>query len=286
MSPDAPRRPDTAAGSPGEAAHAALTSGGNPTADGPGGRGPERRGSRKGLVVFGAVATFVTLVLLALGIWQVQRLSWKLDLIARVDARVSAAPADAPRADVWDTITADDDAYRHIRIDGTFRHEAETLVQATTERGPGFWVMTPLVRDDGSTVLINRGFVPPDRRDPASRSAGNVPGPTHIVGLLRLTEPGGGFLRENDPAADRWYSRDVAAIAAARGLPQTAPYFIDADGTENAGGLPVGGLTRIVFPNNHLVYALTWFALAAMLVGAMVVIGRREWARAAGDPEA
>ena len=268
MSPDPSRRPETAAGSP------------RKTGSAGGGR------SRTGLVVFGAVSAVVTVVLLTLGIWQVQRLFWKLDLIERVDARVNAAPVDAPRADQWSSITAANDEYRHIRVTGTFRHDAKTLVQATTERGPGFWVVTPLVRDDGSTVLVNRGFVPPDRRDPAIRAAGNVEGEAQVVGLLRLSEPGGGFLRDNDPAGHRWYSRDVAAIAAARGLTQTAPYFIDADGTDNPGGLPVGGLTRVVFPNNHLVYALTWFALAAMLIGAMVMIGRREWARASADPEA
>ncbi|NHT78103.1 SURF1 family protein [Rhizobiaceae bacterium CRRU44] len=284
MSPDTPRRLDTAAGSPLRAAPPA--SGRSTEGHAADGGASSGRGSRRGLVLLGAVATFVTVVLLALGIWQVQRLFWKLDLIERVDARVHAAPVEAPRADQWSSITAGNDEYRHISVSGTFRHEAETLVQATTERGPGFWVVTPLVRDDGTAILVNRGFVPPDRRDPATRSAGNVSGSTHLVGLLRLSEPGGGFLRENDPSGNRWYSRDVAAIATARGLHQAAPYFIDADGTENPGGFPVGGLTRIVFPNNHLVYALTWFALAAMLIGAMLVIGRREWARASVDPEA
>ncbi|SES34308.1 SURF1 family protein [Rhizobium sp. NFR03] len=272
MSPDKPRRSDTAAGSPAKASAAESSA-------------PAVRGSRRSLVVLGAVATFVTVVLLALGIWQVQRLFWKLDLIERVDARVHAAPVEAPRADQWSSITPTSDEYRHISVSGTFRHDAETLVQATTERGPGFWVVTPLVRDDGTTVLINRGFVPPDRRVPASRSAGNGQSPIRVVGLLRLSEPGGGFLRKNDPSGDRWYSRDVAAIATARGLDREAPYFIDADGTENPGGFPIGGLTRVVFPNNHLVYALTWFALAAMLIGAMVVIGRREW-RASADHRA
>ena len=88
-----------------------------------------------------------------------------------------------------------------------------------TELGGGYWVMTPLVRDDGTTVLVNRGFVPADKRDPASwRSA--EPAAVTVTGLLRMTEPGGAFLRSNDPAADRWYSRDVAAIAASRGSRQ------------------------------------------------------------------
>nr|WP_246548675.1 SURF1 family protein [Ancylobacter oerskovii] len=213
-----------------------------------------------------------------LGAWQVQRLFWKLDLIERVEARIHADPAEAPA-----TASAADE-YRRVRLAGHFLNDRETLVQAVTELGGGFWVLTPLVRDDGTTVLVNRGFVPPDRRDPASRAAGQVEAPVAVVGLLRLTEPGGGFLRHNDPAGERWYSRDVAAIAAARGLAgPVAPYFVDADATPVPGGMPVGGLTVVRFANNHFVYALTWFALAGMCVAAAVFLRRRP-AGAGGVP--
>jgi surfeit locus 1 family protein len=90
---------------------------------------------------------------------------------------------------------------------------------------------------------------------------------TTVTGLLRINEPKGTLLRSNVPAEERWYSRDVTAIAAARGLQNVAPYFIDADDTKNPGDLPVGGLTQIVFPNNHLVYAITWYGLAVMTFG-------------------
>jgi surfeit locus 1 family protein len=122
-------------------------------------------------------------------------------------------------------------------------------------------------------VLINRGFVPPERRDQATRLEGNPAGVVSITGLLRMTEPNGGFLRNNDPAGDRWYSRDVEAIAAARGLPGSAPFFIDADATPNPGSYPQGGLTVVKFHNNHLIYALTWFGLALMLAGACLHTG-------------
>ena len=138
----------------------------------------------------------------------------------------------------------------------------------------GFWVVTPLRTTSGDVVLVNRGFVPPERRDPATRGEGDPQAEVTVTGLLRMTEPKGAFLRTNDPASDRWYSRDVAAIAAARGLSQVAPFFIDADATPNAGGYPIGGLTVIAFPNNHLIYALTWFALALMLAGAYLRIVR------------
>lgn len=213
-------------------------------------------------------AALLSAVFIALGTWQVQRLGWKKGLIARTEARVSAAPVGPPDARAWPAIQAAplDFEYRRLRLQGEFLHADEALVQASTTLGAGFWVLTPLRLQDGSTVLVNRGFVPPDRRDPAKREAAPPAGPVSVTGLLRISEPHGGFLRENDPAANRWHSRDVAAIAAARGLPaeRVAPYFVDAEATP-AGQWPVGGLTVLRFTDNHLVYALTWFALAAMV---------------------
>ncbi|HTJ59162.1 MAG TPA: SURF1 family protein [Devosiaceae bacterium] len=229
------------------------------------------------LVTLGLLAALGVALLLGLGIWQLERRVWKLDLIEQVDARVHADPVPAPGASAWPTITTDADQYLRVTARGHFLNDKETLVQAVTDLGSGFWVLTPLVTDQGSTVLINRGFVPPDQRAPSSRVAGEIAGEAVVTGLLRITEPGGGFLRSNDPEHDRWYSRDVAAIASARQLDHVAPYFIDADGTPNPGGSPVGGLTVISFPNNHLVYALTWFVLAAMLAGGAVYVGYDEW---------
>jgi surfeit locus 1 family protein len=210
----------------------------------------------------------------ALGVWQLERRVWKLDLIERVDQRVHAAPAAAPGPADWPKVSAAADEYRRVRLTGAFEPGRETLVQATTELGPGFWVLAPFRTTEGFAVLVNRGFVPSDRRDPASRAA--PAGRTEITGLLRITEPKGGFLRDNDPAADLWRSRDVAGIAAARGIKNVAPYFVDADSTPNPGGWPVGGLTVIAFRNSHLVYALTWFGLALMVLGGASIVARHE----------
>lgn len=212
---------------------------------------------------FAAAALVVAACLAALGVWQIERRAWKHELIAAVDARIHAAPVAAPGPDRWPGIDAKGDAYRRVTASGHFRYDRETLVQAVTERGAGYWVLTPF-ETPRFTMLVNRGFVPKERRDPASREAGNVSGEVMVTGLLRVTEPKGAFLRSNDPAADRWYSRDVAAIAKARGLDGVAPYFVDADATPNPGGYPVGGLTVVHFRDNHLVYALTWFALCAL----------------------
>lgn len=210
----------------------------------------------------------------ALGVWQVQRRAWKHDLVEAVQTRSAANSVEAPGPQEWPQISADRDAYRRVMLTGTFRHDRETLVQAVTDLGGGFWVLTPLV-GERFTVLVNRGFVPPDRRAPETRAQGNPAGPVSVTGLLRITEPAGGFLRTNDAAGDRWYSRDVAAIAAARSLDRTAPYFIDADATTNSGGYPVGGLTVVRFSDNHLVYALTWFALAIGCAWGANMIWRR-----------
>ncbi len=217
------------------------------------------------VAVFGVA---LTCLLLALGLWQIERLEWKLGLIERVDTRIHSRPVEPPVGEAWDLGLASDHEYRPIRVVGTFVHAAETLVQAVTDHGSGYWVMTPLVDKAGHLFLINRGFVPSDRANATSRLLGQVEGEIDVTGLLRLSEPNGGFMRTNDPNHDRWYSRDVAAISKARGLRETAPYFIDADAAANPGGYPIGGLTVLSFRNPHLGYALTWFALAAMVAGA------------------
>jgi len=240
---------------------------------------PSASGARARVILVCLLALAAFTLFLALGTWQLQRRAWKLDLIARVNARVHAPPSLAPGPDAWSQISAASDAYRRVSVAGVFENDKETLVQAVTDLGPGFWVMTPLVSDRGFTVLINRGFVAPERVDPAARAPGQIKGPILVNGLLRISEPHGGFLRRNDPLHNRWYSRDVAAIAAARALPSglTAPYFIDADATPNPGGLPVGGLTRIAFPNSHLVYALTWYSLALVVAVGVAYAAREEW---------
>jgi surfeit locus 1 family protein len=220
-----------------------------------------------------SLAVFTSLI--ALGVWQIERRAWKLALIDRVEQRIHAAPHPVPTVQAWPTVTAASDEYRHVTTTGRFLHDRETLVKAVTDEGGGYWVLTPLERDDGRTILINRGFVPTELRDRSTRRDGDPQGNVEITGLLRMTEPKGGFLRNNDPAHDRWYSRDVIAIAAARSLNDVAPFFIDADAAprtnDKASGYPIGGLTVVRFPNNHLIYALTWFALAFMLAGKLFV---------------
>jgi surfeit locus 1 family protein len=209
-----------------------------------------------------ALLAVVIFLFVGLGTWQLYRLQWKLALIERVDSRVHAAPTAAPARADWTGVTAAADEYRHVSLSGVFLDDQTVRVQAATVLGAGFWVVTPLRQADGSIVLVNRGFV--------ESGQDAAPGSPHgqsvkLDGLLRMTEPGGAFLRNNDPAEGRWYSRDVQAIAQQQKLSDVAPYFVDADAAQNADkSAPVAGLTVVAFHNNHLVYALTWYALALM----------------------
>lgn len=231
----------------------------------------------------------------ALGTWQVYRLQWKLALIERVDQRVHAPAIDAPAVAQWPQVSAETDEYRHVRITGVYLPGADTLTLASLERGIGYWVLTPLCTADGGIVLVNRGFVPAGaggwraqpappkvRADACGTLAESAAAPSTVSGLLRLSEIASA-LRKNEPARNYWYTRDTKAIAEARGLPAVAPYFIDADAASAAAAnlpvpgetaLPVGGLTVVSFVNNHLVYALTWYGLALMVVAAAVWVVR------------
>jgi len=229
------------------------------------------RAARIALIVSAALSS---LGFLALTAWQIQRLGWKEDLIARVERQVHAEPVAPPAPAAWGAVGKPDE-YRRLRLHGRFEPH-EVLVQATTELGGGHWVMAPLRLDGGGVLLINRGFVPPEQRAPELHAPPD--GPVDLTGLLRLSEPGGGPLRHNVPAEGRWYSRDVAGIAAQLQLAgPVAPFFVDesADPAQPR-RWPRPGLTVLRFNNNHAVYAATWLALAAMAAAAAGYLVREE----------
>jgi surfeit locus 1 family protein len=244
---------------------------------------------RKGISPLLAALALLLIVLFAgLGTWQVVRLQWKLDLIARVDARLKAAPAAPPAASRWGAITSESDEYRRILLTGVYLYDLTTPVQALTEQGSGYWLMTPMCLVDGTIVLVNRGFIPaelgartryaPMRADADPCAHARAAGTATVSGLLRTSEHGP-LMRANVPLENRWYSRDVAAIKAARHILQAAPFFVDAGARQNPPGSPdqpEGGLTVVSFHNSHLVYAITWYALALMVAGASwwIVRGR------------
>ena len=242
-------------------------------------------------IVLAVCAALLFTGFVALGTWQVYRLQWKLALIERVDQRVHAAAIAAPAPDCWSQVSAANDEYRHVYASGVFLHELSSKVQAVTELGAGYWLLTPLRAEDGSVVFINRGFITEAqskeifpvqaKANPAVLGNGRR---ILVTGLLRISEPGGGFLRKNDIAGERWYSRDVQALAQPHKLSSVAPYFIDAEvdkgntfsNPDASLARPVAGLTVISFHNSHMVYALTWYALALMMAGAAFWVTREE----------
>ncbi|MBD8897675.1 SURF1 family protein [Rhodanobacter sp. DHG33] len=220
------------------------------------------------------VALFSAFV--ALGSWQVHRLAWKTALIAHVDERVHAPPVPAPGPAEWPRITEADDAYRHVLLTGTWLPGRQVRVWTATAAGSGYWILAPLRRDDGSIVLVNRGFAPEGWCNFKGDCPAAPSGEVTVTGLLRISEPSG-WIPHNDAATDTWYTRDVPVIAKARGLANVAPYFVDADAGADASAWPRGGLTVVQFPNHHLNYLITWYLLALMVLGAAGYVARDEY---------
>ncbi|MBV8472620.1 MAG: SURF1 family protein [Hyphomicrobiales bacterium] len=222
-----------------------------------------------------AIATLAgVVILIGLGDWQLHRLAWKEGLIAEVTTRVHAAPVEPPAEADWPSLKPSDYEYRHVRIAGVYDGAHQALVYRALENphgpyaGPGYLVITPLRRADGSVILVNRGFVPEDQKDKAALAANQ--GQTIVTGLMRSSEERNFFTPADDPAKGRWYTRDVAAIAHATELQRHAPFSIDADAGADRNALPEGGETIIDFPNNHFSYAMTWFGMALALIGVFV----------------
>lgn len=222
--------------------------------------------------------------LLALGTWQVQRLAWKEDLLATIDARLDAAPVQV--AEIESRVAAGGDIrYTPVTAAGVFDHERERHFFATYRGASGYFVYTPLELEDGRHVLVNRGFVPFDRKAAETRLQGQVEGVVTVTGLAREQLDGkpSFIVPDNDLPANIFYWKDWTAMVESAGLApaETLPFFIDADDAPNPGRLPIGGVTRIDLPNNHLQYAITWYGLAATLV---IVVGAFIWRRMRPTP--
>jgi surfeit locus 1 family protein len=224
-----------------------------------------------------AVATLIGCVfLILLGVWQLHRLAWKEGLIAEIAARAKAPPQPLPPQSEWAQLRPDDYEYRHVELDGAFDNGKEALVfrpAGGAARGPGYLVLTPLKLDSGAYVIVNRGFVSVELKDPAAR--GEIEGRAHVTGLMRQPESRNFFTPADDPETDQYFTRDPALIAGHFGLAPAAPFSVDADENPKSAVLPRGGASELTFPNNHLAYALTWFGLALALIGVFAVFARQ-----------
>lgn len=235
-------------------------------------RTPVSGAKRLAALLLGLIAIAI---LLGLGTWQVQRLAWKEDLIATIQSRIHADPM--PLKDallVGKTIAAME--YTPVIFTGVFDHRYERHFFATHKGASGFYIYTPLKLDGGDWIFVNRGFVPYEKKEPATRPEGQVTGAVTITGLMRpsLLEKPSSIVPHNDPDKNIFYWKDIRAMRDTSGLPASEPVlslFVDANDAPNPGGLPVGGVTIIDLPNNHLQYALTWYGLAAALAGVLGV---------------
>jgi surfeit locus 1 family protein len=223
--------------------------------------------------------------LVVLGTWQVERKAWKETLIATLDERLAAPPMALPPLADWAKLDADDE-YRRVKFSATFDNGKEALVYASASAfrpdvaGTGYWVFTPAHLGDGATVMVNRGFVPDTRKDPATRAAGQMTGPIEIVGVLRFADARHWFSPNDEPARNIWYSRDPLAIAAAKSIGKVAPFYIEQEAPAPSGGLPQPGKLVVQLRDPHLGYALTWYGLALALVAVFFAWARSSTARA------
>jgi surfeit locus 1 family protein len=203
-------------------------------------------------------------LLIGLGLWQLQRLTWKEGVIAQIEARTKAAPVAlsevAKRANAGEDVS-----YTRISADGRFEHDKELYLYAIADGDVGWHVITPLLDRDGTTVLVDRGFVPESKRDPATRAQGELAGEVTVIGLARMPEKQGAFTPDNEVAANSWFWHDLPAMVAAlypQGGAQVVPFYLEAERADVPGGWPRGGQTTLDIPNNHFQYALTWFLMA------------------------
>jgi surfeit locus 1 family protein len=236
---------------------------------------------RRRLLVQALLALIGCAILLSLGAWQLERRAWKEALIDTLTRRLAAPPEALPEPARWAALDAADADFRRVRFRAAFETGREALVFTSGSSlrpdvsGPGYWVFSPARLDDGSVVVVDRGFVPEGRQDAATR--GNDTGPLDIVGVMRWPERPGLFTPSGDPARNTWFARDHTAIAAAKNWGDVAPFYIEQEAPTPAGGLPRAGILVVNLPNNHLQYAITWFGLAAALVVVFAIFARAQW---------
>ncbi len=229
----------------------------------------------------------IGLIILAnLSLWQFSRLDQKLALIERVETRSTKPPASAPGPATWEGLSADDIDYLPVQVTGQFimgeLFYFDTLNKPKGKLGgQGYFIYAPFITQDGWTVLVNRGFVPKDRKDFSTRLGSAPPrGQITISGLARRAEEPSLFSAEPNFESHEWYVREPKVMADAMGLlvEQTAPYTIDLQETVSiAGSLPQAGETRMTFSNNHLQYAFTWAGLALTLFGVYIAFLIKAW---------
>ena len=201
------------------------------------------------LVIFGLAGAGI---LVSLGVWQVQRLAWKQDLLSNIETRIAADPQRLPSEP-----DAEVDRYTPVQVDGVFLPGEVHVLVSVKRVGPGFRIIAPFQTNEGRLLLVDRGFVPDDQKDTA-RSID----PVMITGNLDWPRESDQFTPEPDLAANTWFARDVPQLALAL---DTEPVLVVARSQTDPGVTPLPVDTTGI-PNDHLQYAITWFSLAVIWI--------------------
>jgi surfeit locus 1 family protein len=228
----------------------------------------------KGRIILTLFALGAFAILIALGLWQLQRRDWKNDLITRFEQALSKPPVpyEPPRTNANERSRE----FTRVKASGTFE-EAKTVkilvpvpeeARAQTQDGFGYLFFTPLKLNNGA-VFVNRGFVP---RSVADRG-GIEGGEATVTGILRLSEKPGWLIPAPDLAKKLFFSADIPEMMNTAGLsgpPAVTSEYIEAELSRQASEWPKARDPHellAAIPNRHLEYALTWFGLAAALAG-------------------
>ncbi|KAJ1523621.1 hypothetical protein ONE63_001464 [Megalurothrips usitatus] len=238
-------------------------------------RKPSLDSKSKGLSLGSYLLLGIPVASFALGCWQVKRKAWKEDMIEHMHRRLHRNPVALPLT--MDEIDKLD--YCPVVITGTFDHSRElymgprSQINVENHKGgegggifsnskAGFNVITPFKPNDRDYyILVNRGWVPNERKNPAHRAEGQITGQVTLNGIIRLPEAREPFMIKNAPDRNVWLYRDVDKMAEAAG---TAPIFIDAAEDSWIPGGPIGGQTNLSIRNEHMQYIVTWFSLSAI----------------------
>ncbi len=191
-------------------------------------------------------------ILVALGVWQVQRLAWKEDILAQIDATIAGAPQPLPRL-----IDPEAQRYLPVRLTGQMGEQALFVLVSIKRQGAGWRVISAFRTAEGRRVLVDRGYTPVARK-----TAPLQDGDVTVAGNLHWPDDRNRSTPENDVDGNIWYARDIAAMAE---VLQTEPLLVIARDLSP----PDRGVTPLPvdssgIPNDHLQYAITWFSLAAV----------------------
>ena len=216
------------------------------------------------------IATVISLaILLGLGTWQLERRAEKHELLAQIAQRMEMAPAPVELL----LPVGDYAVFRPATATGIFLNASEAyVIESRADTGPtrpGFRVITPFRLSGGDIILVDRGWVPADLKDPATRQKGQVEGLTEIEGSFRKPGTGSSFTPPPDLKARTFYARNTTEIARLDGVTLRTALLFEATSRNEGGPEPLP--TAVNIPDNHLNYAITWYTLAVVLMTMYVV---------------